>query len=258
MQPMNSAITGVLSQVSEVANSIGQRPGETGSEIALTESARNWLAGRKPEATDQALRTWLQSSQGVAVNERTEIRYPTEGGFYSVPVGCDLVGNLTDQAAAVRRLELAMTPLSRDDAETLVTMLHVATASAKRSGDGAELALDLYASNLCLFPADVARAACEQAAKGRGGTAWFPTLAELLHACETLAAPRRQMLAAVKAWTPTPPKAEETMTRMDWLHAGAQADAELYGIPKPDPERQSELKEFIAACYAKAKELRAA
>ena len=242
MQPISSSITGAVSQVQKAANSIGQQLGETASVMSPEDvsKARNWLIARSPAQVEMALQTWLQSQHGVSVTAITESRFPTDGGFYSVQTGADVHGPLIDQEAAVRRLELAMTPLTKNDAE---------------------LAMDLYASNLCKYPADIAKAACEKAAKGKGGVAWFPTLAELIHSCETLVAPRRYRLSAVRNWTPPIPRlpvTERTLDADDWRHAAAKADEELYGIPKPDIDRQSELKEFIAACHAKIRELREA
>lgn len=193
---------------------------------------------------------------GVGLSVVTETRFPDEHTFVSVPVGAEVTGKYENLDAAVRRLELAMTPCSYDAAESLVTILQVATASAKRSPEGAEVAFDLYANTLRRYPADVARQACENIATGKDGVAWWPTLAEVVKECEALGGYRLAMLNGLKAWQEAPPQIEKGMDRLDWLHAAAQADEELMGFPKPDPERQSELKEFIAVCHAKAKELR--
>lgn len=107
--------------------------------------------------------------------------------------------------AAIEKLSQAMTPGTADQCEAWLVMLQAATARRNDSEAGSAVAYSLYASELRQWPADVARAACERLARGKGlggGANWFPTLAELVAECERQAAPRKVLLASLSRWAP--------------------------------------------------------
>ena len=165
------------------------------------ETVRGWLLAQpSPEAADQALQTSLKSSLGVEVKVTSELRFPVEGGFYALPVGCDLT--LADEAnlpQALARMEAALIPPTRTQAEDWLVMLQAACAGGRKSEAGQMVALELYAGCLSRFPADVAKTVCERLAlTPRKGGNWFPTLAEINSACERLALPRQLMHRRLK------------------------------------------------------------
>jgi hypothetical protein len=127
------------------------------------------------------------------------LRFPVGGGFHAVPIGCDIGGVGANLPAAIAKLEAASVPMTANQAEEWLAALQVATAGARRSETGQELALTLYASALCRFPADVAKAVCVRLMRRTvDGKAWFPTLAEILELAERLASGRRLMLEALR------------------------------------------------------------
>lgn len=193
-------------------NLIGPRLGENGSELSVTvgeSAARAWLLAQpSARAVDEALARSLTNTCGVIARPRTESRFPPGGGFYVVATGCDvqeLEG--ADRAAAIYKMQTAMTPPTAVEAEGWLVMLH--TACAKRSGSEADAAaiLTLYGGCLMRYPADVARDACQKLAlgKGNGETTWFPTLAEVNDMCAKLVSTRQVTLAALERRDPRSP-----------------------------------------------------
>lgn len=142
---------------------------------------------------------------------RTESRFPPEGGYYTVPVGCAYeIAEPKNVALAVQRIRGALTPATADQCEGWLVMLQAACARRPDSEASSAVAYALYASHLRQYPADVAKAACAQLARGRGGVTWFPTLGELIDACERMEAPRKVMLAGLLNWRdPEPPKSHD-------------------------------------------------
>jgi hypothetical protein len=160
------------------------------------ETVRGWLLAQpSPEEADKALRTSLRSSLGVDCRIETSRRFPVEGGYYSVVVGCDL--DLAPDAnlpQALARIEAAMIGPTRKQAEDWLVMLQQACAGGRKSEAGQAVALEMYAGCLSRYPADIARTVCERLALlPRKGGNWFPTLAEINDACQRLASQRQFM-----------------------------------------------------------------
>jgi hypothetical protein len=172
----------------------GPSPGALES-AKSSDDARRWLTDHSPAEVDQALRTSLRSRLGVELQMDFEFRFPPGGGHYQVPVRSHLDGERVNFPAALAKVRSAMTPPTIDQAEGWLALLSVATAGARRSEAGAEATMSLYAAYLRRYPADVAKAACEAMATT---SRWWPVLADLLAACDRLAAPRRVMLAALE------------------------------------------------------------
>lgn len=204
MRPQDSETTGLQKLAPAALSSIGRQSGETGSGRIATvpdETVRGWLLAQpSPEAADKALQTSLRSSLGVDCRIESQTRFPPEGGFYSVVVGCDL--NLAEDAnlpQALARMEAAMIGPTRTQAEDWLVMLQAACAGGRKSEAGQMVALELYAGCLSRYPADVAKTVCERLALiPRKGGNWFPTLAEINDACQRLAAPRQLMHRRLK------------------------------------------------------------
>ncbi len=148
------------------------------------------------------------TSLRVALEPRTELRFPKGGGFREVVVGVDVEADDPDAVeAAIAKVEAAMTPGTADDCDGWLVMLQAACAKRAESEVAAEVALTLYSAALRQYPADVAKAACMHFALRRG-TNWFPALGELLEVADRLVEPRKAMLAALKA-----PAVQRAITR---------------------------------------------
>lgn len=205
MQRLSSEITGVLAAVTP-QSSTGTAPGTTGSSksvIVSDDTVRDWLLRQpNPEAADAALARSLTSSCGVTVSARTESRFPKSGGFYAVPVGYEIdEASDANLPAALAKVQQAMTPASVEQCEGWLVMLQAATARRTEGEAMTAVAYSLYASELRQWPADVARAACQNLARGQvgeEGANWFPTLAQLVAECRRLAAPRKVLVASLK------------------------------------------------------------
>lgn len=179
------------------------------------------------------------------------MRFPENAPAYSIPLLPVLtIEDRANLPAAIEKVQATMfAPSKKDCAQWIITM-EAACAGGNKSLDGAALKMDLYGGALAKFPADVAKAACEELAlKPRDATAWFPTLPELMGVCERLAAPRKMLLAALQTEAARSPASVERerleAKAKDWLYAIAEGEAELMGFPKPDGDRQSEIAEFI-------------
>lgn len=200
MQPVSSAITGALERVTQLASN-GASSGKTGSQhlVAKSESeTRAWLLKHEPEETDRLLLASLTSSLGVEVGLEKQFRFPKEGGYYATPVSANVRAGENIPAAIVR-MEAALTPPLTEQVEDWLVLLQVACAGGRKSEITGEIALSFYTATLRRFPADVVKAVCQRmATKTRGGTAWFPTLAEMVEMCERLTATRLVAIAGLK------------------------------------------------------------
>lgn len=211
MKPISSEISGLLSRVQGGANSIGPQHGERG--VATVEDARRWLEARKPTQVDQELKTSLQSSLGVTLETRREWRFPEGKPAYSIPTMTGVQAQSRENIGrAIQRVETAMTPVSRRTAETMIAQLSAATAIRSETGAMGEIKLDLYVDCLLRHPADIATAVVRAIAtepREGGGTAWFPTLAEIEGACRQLTNERLSMLNGLRSWSPPDPRQVE-------------------------------------------------
>jgi len=146
------------------------------------------------------IRTGLQSQLGVEATPRTESRFPKDGGFYVVTVGCDLtVADEANLPAAIAKLEAAMTAPTKQQAEDWLILLKAATAGGRKSEAESAIGLDLFSGVLSRYPADVARKTCEiLGTQARDSTAWFPTLPEIVALADRLVSGRAAMLGALR------------------------------------------------------------
>lgn len=145
------------------------------------------------------------SSHGVTLRVKFEQRYPSGPNgerlpSYQVAVGCDLHGTVEQCEAAAQDLRNFMAPASPRQIEGWIAELSVITAKRADDAFSEELRVTAYASRLIRYPADVARSVLlEQSYK------FFPTWEELEKRCESLASPRRNMIAALERG-PAPPE----------------------------------------------------
>ena len=103
----------------------------------------------------------------------------------------------------------------------MIAQLSAATASRSETGAMGEIKLDLYVDCLLRHPADIAtevvRAIATEPREG-GGTAWFPTLAEIEGACRQRTNERLSMLNGLRSWSePDPRQAEIERLHESWV-----------------------------------------
>lgn len=253
-----SETTGPLALALGERSSTGRQRGELVSASLPTAEARAWLAARTPEVVDRALLDWARSSLGVEVSLTTEMRFPAGGAPYSVAVGANLT--IPDQDAAskaIMRFQGAMAPPEKTQAEEWFWMLRLATTGAKRSEMDETGTLELYAATLARYPADVAKTACMNlATRPRAETAWFPTLPEVVAECDRLVSPRVAMIGALRSWKPPTEDERRAEAVRDWGLRAANARDEAAMCKRSDPDRHSELMEFVAVADGLAAQLR--
>lgn len=177
----------------------GRRRGETGSDIKPRNSSEiaEWLSNHTPEQIDKAAVS-RASQFGVTLAVKYQTRFPRGPNGERLPavdfaVGCGAMGSEADRQAVLADLNRFSEPATIRQIEIWLAELSVISASRGREGAEAELMLTAYSSRLAGYPADVAR----YAVLGRSWK-WWPTWQELEAVCEERAAPRRQMIAALK------------------------------------------------------------
>lgn len=259
------------SKISEAISSLpvfakaptGASTGNGGAERQLTgslETARAWLADKAPAEVDRALVASLAQSLEVELLVAREWRFPEGKPPYSVS---STIGVKAPSRAnvdrAISRIEMAMTPCSQQDAEDMIGQLSAATAMRTEDDGMSEVRLGLYVNCLMQHPADVAREAIRQfAVEPRKGTAWFPTLPEVEHACRNLSGDRLSFLFGLKAWKEPDPQVEAVKAlERDWRRLSTET-TELLKKVGPGPaadegprgERIAAWKESEAAATA--------
>lgn len=144
----------------------------------------------------------------MRLSVRLEGRYPENGPSYTVATGCEVGGSLGQLPALARTIEETLRPAPTEVIEEWLAELSVLVA--RREGDEftEELRVTAYASRLAAYPADVVR----EVLLARVWKFW-PTWEELHRACESLATPRRHMLAACRQ-QPVPEEPRPTQERV--------------------------------------------
>lgn len=174
-----------------------------------------WLAKQVPQDIDKAAASLALSRHGVRLAVEFQGRYPVGPNGESLPsyqaaVGCEIAGSDDQRAAALVDLRGFMTPAPIHAIEDWLAELSVLTAGRGREGFDAELAINAYSSRLAKFPADIARhVLLERSWK------WFPAWEELETVCNTLTAPRRQMIAALSMPEPDPEPVRRPATKAE-------------------------------------------
>lgn len=227
MKPISSVISGFQSLAQPVSNSTGQQLGALGS--AEQEKARQWLKGKTPAQVDGAIRHSLMCELGVGLKEVREWRFPEDKPAYQVVTSVGVTVQSTDSLPkAIRKLETAMTPVSRSEAEDLVAQMQSVLARRNSSEGTAEVAFDVYVHVLMQHPADVVTEAVRQfiMEPRKDGSSWFPAPPELEARCRTLASPRQALLAGLTGYrikSPEQIEAErlEQVYRRDFAKAQA-------------------------------------
>lgn len=261
MKPRNSETTGEAKRDHAGQNSIGQQHGETVSGTSLTVSEnekRAWLVARSPEAVDAALLTSVASSFGAVLNVVSENRFPEDGPAYRVAVTCGVqVASVEQARAAAERFQGAMIPATASQAEEWFYALRLATAGAAKSEMDEEARMALYVNAMARYPADVARAALSGfMTRTKGGTAWFPTLAELIAEADKLVAPRQVIIAGLLAWRPKTPDEERQEDARELLFQAVEKEREAFPFKRSDHAKYTAMMGEAKALRTKAAETR--
>lgn len=217
MKHVGSTLTGQTAptEMPRSQSAAGTLPGRVGAD-ASQRAIVEWLAKQRHSDMDAAAVS-RASQRGVGLRVRYEGRFPDGGPSYTVAVGCDVsLMNGADIEAAIADLRKFQTPADIRTIEEWLGELSVIVA--RKVGDEFEegLRLTAFASRLSQFPADVAR----QAVLGKSWHFW-PTWAEMEKVCNSLASPRRHMLAALERGPvePDPPPRPPTQEERDRINA---------------------------------------
>jgi len=177
------------------------------------DASRAWLASQRPDTVDARIRASLTSQLGVDVNVKRVWMFPEGQKSYQVPTSVGLTGlSKENLSAALAKVESGFTPLTREQAETMVAQMDAVLSRRGRGGDTAELAMDIYVGVLMSHPADVATETVRfftVEPRKDGGTAWFPAPPELEAHCRKLSAERIALRSALQRWKPVHPVVAE-------------------------------------------------
>lgn len=237
----DSLLKSVGASSESLSSALTPQAGSTqgGGLTSETPEARAWLEARTPAQVDAELKASLTSSLGVTLKTTREWRFPEGKPAYSLTTTTGATAPSRENIdRAIRRVDAAMTPVSRRTAETMIGQLTAATATRSQTEAVNEVKLDLFVDCLLRHPADVATAAIRHLAiepREGGGTAWFPTLPELEGICRQLAGDRLSMLQGLRSWSPPEPVDEKRVAlRRAWDAAEhAAKDAKRRTGPGP-------------------------
>lgn len=214
-------------------SAIGTPLGELGSGTPENLRMAAWLAGQQPADVDRAAHS-RASQHGVELVVRSEGRYPENAPAYQVAVSCNAYGDDASRASALADVHRLTTPAPSRDVEGWLAELSVMVARRASEPMDEALRLEVYASRLRAYPADVARSAV----LGKRWQFW-PTWAELAGECDRLSAPRRHMVAALSAPAETPDAPRKRpvgeLERMREMAAGFMAEMEAADRAKQPP-----------------------
>lgn len=226
MKPISSVITGLPSLEPGASNSTGPQRGVAG--FVEQPNVRAWLAARKPEEVDEQLQTSLQKSLGVGVNVKREWMFPEGRAPYQVPTLAGLTGLSTENcSAALAKVEAAFTPVSRDQAETMVAQMDAVLSRRNKSEGAISDVLDVFVNVLLSHPADVATEAVRfftVEPRKDGKTAWFPTPPELEAHCRMLSADRVALRTGLRSWRPIS-EAQVEVDRLENVYRRLRSEA---------------------------------
>lgn len=254
-----SETIGSLALGQEAGNSTGLQHGGAGSAVTVNvEGVRAWLVARTPEQVDAQLLEQAKSSHGVEVSLRTELRFPEGRPAYRVSTGAELQVADPDQVKALaQRIEAAMTPPTKTQAEDWFYALRLATAGAKRSEMDEASSIALYTVTLAKYPADVTQAVFKYfTISPREDTSWFPTLPEMVAQAERMVSQRRSLLIALKSWKPADQAAHKEAVMRKLIYDAMTLENEAHMCRRSNPERNAELMAEVKVKRAEAAAIR--
>lgn len=199
MQPLSSAITGVVEAATPSSSTGGKPSAPALPRLPDASQARDKLVTQTPTQTDRNLLAWLELSLGVVAKPRISLRFPTGKPYVRVNEGFDVSGLTADnRRQAIEAVSSSMTRPTQDQVESWIGGLAAVTASRSQSDDVSEVALGLYVARLSQYPADVVQQVCMDFALRREKPNWFPTLSEIDEACEKAAENRKALLREIE------------------------------------------------------------
>ncbi|MDZ7905203.1 MAG: hypothetical protein U5N55_05075 [Cypionkella sp.] len=192
---------------------IGTQGGERG--LTTPENSQRvaaWLAKQAPADMDKAA-VWRASSYGVTLKVNTEWRFPEGRASYAVCVGCDVLPG-GDRDKALADLQNFMQPATKGQIEAWLAELSVLVVRRADDAVAEGARLSAFSKRLSAFPADIVRVALLETPHK-----FWPSWVELEEICKSLAAPRVQMIAALKRGPALPeptrrPATEEERARI--------------------------------------------
>lgn len=181
---------------------------------------------------DGAIRHSLTCELGVGLKEAKEWRFPEDKPPYQVTTSVGVSVQSTENLPkAIRRVEMAMTPVSRSEAEDLISQMQSVLARRNISEGTAEVAFDVYVHLLMQHPADVVMEVVRQfiMEPRKDGSAWFPAPPEIEARCRTLAAPRQALLNGLQTYRAKSPEQIEC-DRLERVYQRHFAQAQALGM----------------------------
>ncbi len=124
-----------------------------------------------------------------------------------------------------------MTPVSRSEAEDLISQMQSVLARRNASEGTAEVAFDVYVHVLMQHPADVVTEVVRQfiMEPRKDGSAWFPTPPEIEGRCRTLSSPRQALLNGLQGYRAKSPEQVEC-ERLERVYQRHFAQAQALGF----------------------------
>ena len=145
---------------------------------------------------------------------------------------------------------MAMTPVSRSEAEDLIAQMQSVLARRNSSEGTAELAFDVYVHVLTQHPADVVTEVVRQfiMEPRKDGSSWFPAPPELEARCRLLASPRQALFMGLTGYRAKSPEQIE-VERLEQVYRREFAKAQALSLKVgPGPAQDTGARgERIAA-----------
>lgn len=234
MKQINSAII-----TSQGAPAIGTGTGLGSHGLAKPENTRRvaaWLAARSPATVDKALQSQA-SSLGVSLSAKFDI-CAVNGETFLYARAAEATGPADALTAWGDKIAAVRTPAPREMVEIWLAELSVSAKKRQEDGFSDVLRVEVYASDLARYPADVVK----EALSPRRWKFW-PALSEVQEICDAMCR-TRAVYAAAAARGPGPqPAPRRPATEEERARVQALVD-ELF--PSQSPEaRQAAVAEVM-------------
>lgn len=201
-----------IGRIGEIVTHQSQRAdGNSAGPIGAAQLPQNmrvvqWLEARAPSAVDKVLQ-----SQALSHNVALRVRYDTksilEAGEITktefVVRGAEAVGQIEDMQEVAAKVASALTSADSARIEAWLAEMSVLVVKGKSDEFSDTLRLVSYTKRLAGYPTDVVRSALLD-----HKWQFWPSWKDLADLCDSLAAPRRAMAAALEASINRPKHAE--------------------------------------------------
>lgn len=130
------------------------------------------------------------------MNSRWKDKTTTSHGFDTELIRYDFDGAPEDDVAAARDLLQAVNaPCPKEIAVTAITTLRARTKARSDQQQDQDTMLAIYASDVMEYPADIVVEACRSIGRSQ---VFFPSVSEIIDACEWRVRERRLLLRAIR------------------------------------------------------------